>query len=472
MSCLIVYSFNAEKPVYWANLMFFLNNGVPTIAKGNKLIFVLGFLENDDQEKQFKELCLAPPRNSDISIEIVTKPKERFHYAAWGLAVHRENNKKYDYYIFMDCTSRGPFLPRWIPHDDIPWHDHITSHLSESIKIVSTTLSPEGHVEHAVWATDWVGVNILTTNKILQPDLHVQDIPLVSLHWKMATTHIFTSKQYQIYTFQVGLQARCNPIEAMFVPCENENVNIRNYTEFISHSVSSPIRVYILYYSDVSHMIARQLEHFPWARLVRVGQSSKFMESQFLRTLSDLEPEWRDAPYVGMCGYGIMLKQTGVPRRSMETLVDESKNADFISFYGALKEPLIENTCKFHPEFASIWTALLKKLEITDCSDIPLWFPCNSWMAKPQWMKQYLEMALKVMHWLETDVELMGLCDQDTHYQGKLSAESRLQLFGKPYYTYYPFVMERLPALFLWMNREKQSFYITDLGYASFFKNC
>ena len=80
---------------------------------------------------------------------------------------------------------------------------------------------------------------------------------------------------------------------------------------------------------------------------------------------------------------------------------------------------------------------------------IPL-VQCNYWMAKPELMQDYINFAKKIKQRMDetSDGGLQALLYSDSQYRGQLSKERLVQISGKPYYTYHPFICERLPGFF------------------------
>lgn len=90
---------------------------------------------------------------------------------------------KYAYFVLLDSSVRGPFLPRYIhrprPQQQQsggseliplkPWTSVLTDKLTAEVKLVGRTVSCEGemHVQAPVWATDRVGLQVLLEKGVL-----------------------------------------------------------------------------------------------------------------------------------------------------------------------------------------------------------------------------------------------------------------------------------------------------------------
>lgn len=227
--------------------------------------------------------------------------------------------------------------------------------------------------------------------------------------------------------------------------------------------VESDAVIYVLYHDDQSYKTARFFEKYEWAQLQKLG-GSIFFENAIFPILTANQEDWQDKQYVGMVSYNIVKKQNlkSFPLRRM---IESSDNADVITFFKYAERDLISQATFFHPKFLDIWTDLLLKmgysLEYIMSDKIPM-FPCNCWIAKPEWMKRYIEFAMNAMHLLQTDEELIKMCYMDSGYRSNLSKGKLMKISGKPYYTYHPFVMERLSCFFFWVEGAKV--YSSNIG--------
>jgi hypothetical protein len=114
--------------------------------------------------------------------------------------------KKYKYFVFLDSSMRGPFLPRYMysqrvkrkmknsSHPNLePWTNLFTNRLSPQVKLVGCTISCEDemHVQAPVWATDRTGLQILIKSGALS-----------------CATDLFTARyQYEIGATRAILEA-------------------------------------------------------------------------------------------------------------------------------------------------------------------------------------------------------------------------------------------------------------------------
>jgi hypothetical protein len=83
----------------------------------------------------------------------------------------------------------------------------------------------------------------------------------------------------------------------------------------------------------------------------------------------------------------------------------------------------------------------------------------NYWIARPFVLERYVsEMLVPAMSLMEEDDEIRTLCFEDARYRPvhhrALSPRKCKKIFGRPYYTYHPFICERLFPSWLALHPE------------------
>lgn len=239
--------------------------------------------------------------------------------------------------------------------------------------------------------------------------------------------------------------------------------NDKAYKE--SFVVSDAI-IYVLYHDDLSFKTAQLFEKYEWAQLNKLG-GSIFFENAFFPILQSKVSEWENKQYVGLVSYNIVKKQN-LKYFPLSKIIEKGNNADVIALFKYSGRDLISQATLYHPKFLDIWYELLLKMNYKSediLSDkIPM-FPCNCWIAKPEWMKRYIEFVNVAMHLLENDEKLKRMVYDDSGYKSNLSKKKLTSISGKPYYTYHPFILERLPCFYFWVNDAKV--YNTNVGIPS-----
>ncbi|CAL8465845.1 g5381 [Coccomyxa elongata] len=169
---LILYTFSATDSEYMRNLEFFVTHGIQEGDGCDYVIIVQGLNEH-----------------SDISLpELPYRARYIYHknacydWGTFGWALHSSESSiqlnAYKYFIFMNASVRGPFLPPYWPAA-VHWSSAFISKLNAKVKLVGSTISCEpaynggdpggpvrhnAHVQSYVMATDQAGLQILLNN--------------------------------------------------------------------------------------------------------------------------------------------------------------------------------------------------------------------------------------------------------------------------------------------------------------------
>lgn len=139
-STLIVYSYRNIDPEAVSNLQFFLNNVLKPEDTARYVIIVDHGL---DQFGHFSSVALPDlPANAEyLSIrgcfELGHVGKVLF-----GQSKVQIDLSQYKYFVWLDSTVRGPFLPSYLTKmSQAPfWHTLLTSRLTSSVKLVGSTI--------------------------------------------------------------------------------------------------------------------------------------------------------------------------------------------------------------------------------------------------------------------------------------------------------------------------------------------
>jgi len=130
-------------------------------------------------------------------------------------------------------------------------------------------------------------------------------------------------------------------------------------------------------------------------------------------------------------------------------------------------------TDKWHPSLfieigQKIFDALKLGVNILDLR-MPIIYS-NYWIARPEIFQRYVsELLLPAIRVMEEDPAIRRLCYKNSSYHTlfkrpdirkatkrskPISLMQRMRLFGRPYFTYHPFICERLFSSWLAMNRK------------------
>lgn len=159
---LILYAY-AEGSSSITNFMFFINHGLHDAAD---FLFVL------NGETDVEHLIPQKP-----NIKYLHRANDCYDLGAFAEVLQKDDlYKKYEKFILMNTSIRGPFLPYWSREC---WSDMFLSRITDEVKLVGSTLSckPVPHVQSMIWATDRIGLETLLFPTDEQYELTKNSLP-------------------------------------------------------------------------------------------------------------------------------------------------------------------------------------------------------------------------------------------------------------------------------------------------------
>ena len=88
------------------------------------------------------------------------------------------NKNTFDYYIFLNDTVLGPFVPRF--NSKITWYENFISLISDKVKLVGPTINRTKynnileHVQSMAFGTDNIGLELLIENNIFNLENNIK----------------------------------------------------------------------------------------------------------------------------------------------------------------------------------------------------------------------------------------------------------------------------------------------------------
>lgn len=158
MKYISIYSyFETEKSMF--NLAYFIKKA---LYNNNEIDYV--FVINSDK------CSVNIPEQSNI--KIINRDNLGRDFAAWSEALKIINKDEYDYYIFINDTVIGPFLPRYIKTE---WYKLFCNLINDKFKLSGLTINYKPfdntynytHVQSMMYCIDKIGLIILIDNYIL-----------------------------------------------------------------------------------------------------------------------------------------------------------------------------------------------------------------------------------------------------------------------------------------------------------------
>lgn len=159
----ILYSYY-EHPAAARNLQFFVDHALHGAAD---FIFIInGFNVSVN-------IPVGP------NIEVVYRKNECFDMGAYNHVISANGNgvkQKYDRFILMNASFRGPFFPAYAQTLNLCWSSVFFAHLVEDVKLVAATANchhtQRKHLQSMLMATDKVGLELIQGCMGCESDIH------------------------------------------------------------------------------------------------------------------------------------------------------------------------------------------------------------------------------------------------------------------------------------------------------------
>ncbi|CAN8096355.1 unnamed protein product [Discula destructiva] len=175
---LILYAFS-DTPDARTNLRYFLRHGLHSAAD---FIFIMNGVS-----KETLPTFQIPDEASNI--RVVLRDNTCFDIGAYGEVLRSEEQwtsvgwganriplwRRYKRFIMLNSSVRGPFLPHW--GQGACWSDLFVQRVTVDTKLVGLTANcwPTFHVQADIWATDFVGIDLLINPPPSGPNSTVDD---------------------------------------------------------------------------------------------------------------------------------------------------------------------------------------------------------------------------------------------------------------------------------------------------------
>jgi hypothetical protein len=235
------------------NLDFFIKNGIydkndvvyNIIIKGGKCSVIIPNYKN---------------------VNIFKTNNEGYDFAGYSNSINNININKFEYFIFINDTVIGPFLPRYIKKNN--WYNMFTNLLSNEIKLVGSTINKSSiyidkntyvpkHIQSMSFATDIIGLKLLIKNKILNERNNIKIFKnegkkAFILKFEVNMSKIIMDNGYNIASFNQSENNKIdlyhddihfenkyfgitlNPIEIMFIKNSSNRINNKELTNYVN----------------------------------------------------------------------------------------------------------------------------------------------------------------------------------------------------------------------------------------------
>lgn len=123
-------------------------------------------------------------------------------FGGWSdVILTKVNIKLYDYFIFINSTCIGPFLPGYCKTNE--WPDMMIKMIDNETKLVGPTIGNHNyhfHVQSYCFATDQIGLNILIKTEIFKVEMKPEPYEVI-LDQEVLMSHEIISAGYNIGCF-------------------------------------------------------------------------------------------------------------------------------------------------------------------------------------------------------------------------------------------------------------------------------
>jgi hypothetical protein len=202
---------------------------------------------------------------------------------------------------------------------------------------------------------------------------------------------------------------------------------------------------------DIFLQTQEKYKEFEWARPLLMPPLDKdipIFENAAYTIIKSLEPEWIGKEYVGTLAYKFEEK---ISRDDVLLKIGEKKY-DYVHFFVRENRSARNSGISCHGDgFEVAWDLLKNNFfsrsrEVVECAS-------NYWMCRPRLMLEYIKWHEQVLRFAKSN----EIFYKEAFYNGKLTRDELFNIWGKPYYPFLPFVLERFSVLFF-VNHNDCSF--------------
>jgi len=191
MKTLVLFAYNDRNALYDENLTFFHTFGVFESDWCDFCIILSG-----RTKKKFDETS---------NLRIIYRENDAGDFGAWGSALKTYDLDAYDRFIFLNDTSRGPYVQGSCKIS--MWPKLFTSKIDEKCKLVGPTKNNvvADHIQSYAFACDKIALDILMEDGIFAPKLEYprQKWDFIVRH-EVGMSRLLVSKGYTFEAFFRG----------------------------------------------------------------------------------------------------------------------------------------------------------------------------------------------------------------------------------------------------------------------------
>lgn len=241
--------------------------------------------------------------------------------------------------------------------------------------------------------------------------------------------------------------------------------------------------IFVIYHDHVSLEICHdKLSKFPWIKFMKI-ETTKYCESIFFEYLKSHPEEWQEFEFVGMITYSYKDKilLSTLEKMVLSINIGNFNDYDIIGLRGLHFS--IDNQCGIRNHIISIMKMVpMPKVCLSDNTALEpfksvfnkeqiqagfniephmlriLPFFSNYWVIRSKYLTGYLNWSSLVKQVIEKDPII---ATENSHYKTK--SKRFTHIFGVPYMTWHPFLMERMICIYTYFTNLRLYVYESSL---------
>ena len=203
------------------------------------------------------------------------------------------------------------------------------------------------------------------------------------------------------------------------------------------------IIIYVLCSDMDKYNSTKKMYPYHWAKPLLINNHDYSFENTIWNQLMDIYDEWQNIDMVGTISHSAFKK---IKVDEMDEIINKKYYLPNKYYHFMDSNVLIPNcNTNKHPNFLIIWNDILSSLNLKNTTENC----CNYWMCTPSLMKHFINWYTTIcLPVLNLHPLIFTDAQYSSDYNNTIIKEKLIQLWGKPYYPHFPFIVERLNKCF------------------------
>lgn len=227
----VVYAFHQ----YDRNVRFFMRHGLSS-HQGVDYFVVQNHPEwNHDHptEVQAKPLGLS-------HVHWIHRPNLSQDIGAYGSAMRHMDTTQYNFFVFVNSSMRGPFLPPWSDFTR-HWSQYVTDKLTDSVALVGSAINyyyGKPHVQSMMMAMDQRGVSVYQEHDLFMLTDQVTKKHVLIQKYEVGGSQAILAAGYNLDCFVTALQNRdWRKIPQYFIPEDPKHYDMWGHSNYFGNNL-------------------------------------------------------------------------------------------------------------------------------------------------------------------------------------------------------------------------------------------